>query len=455
MTIGLGVPAAAGEQVGYVEHLADAGAAGLTIAERLHAPPLTPAMVEAAERLAFPILFTGYEIPFIAIERAVADASRQAGQERLTRMLRLYETVRRAAVEGLAGAALVDRLAAAAACRAFVVDPARGAPLLPGAAEPPPGLAAALAAAVAARPLPLPAVLRLSSSAEQGLALPVPARRPASLLVLPDARGRPDPAVLEHVATIAALELEKLAAERERDRRLGAELLAHLVDGRVPSDAPDQLSARGLGGDVVLAACARSDSAVEHRDLHHRLGERGVPHLLLHRGGTLLVLLPATQVALAGLLRALDPGALAGASNPFDRPSRAADAAREARWALEGARTTGEQLVRYGERTLSPFMPRTLSEAHAIVGQVLGPLHDYDQAHGTDLLGSLATFLSANRSWQRAAAALRVHKQTLVYRMRRVEELTGRRLDRTEDVAELWLALRTREAAGSDLVRAR
>jgi purine catabolism regulator len=39
-----------------------------------------------------------------------------------------------------------------------------------------------------------------------------------------------------------------------------------------------------------------------------------------------------------------------------------------------------------------------------------------------------------------------VHKQTLVYRMRRVEELTGRRLDRTEDVAELWLALRARDA---------
>jgi hypothetical protein len=32
--------------------------------------------------------------------------------------------------------------------------------------------------------------------------------------------------------------------------------------------------------------------------------------------------------------------------------------------------------------------------------------------------------------------------------MRRVEELTGRRLDRSKDLAELWLALQAVEAAG-------
>jgi purine catabolism regulator len=58
---------------------------------------------------------------------------------------------------------------------------------------------------------------------------------------------------------------------------------------------------------------------------------------------------------------------------------------------------------------------------------------------------SLDEFLQANRSWQRAAKALFVHKQTLVYRMKRVEELTGRRLDDTGHVAELWFALRALE----------
>jgi purine catabolism regulator len=32
--------------------------------------------------------------------------------------------------------------------------------------------------------------------------------------------------------------------------------------------------------------------------------------------------------------------------------------------------------------------------------------------------------------------------------MRRVEDLTGRRLDRSKDLAELWLALQAAEASG-------
>ena len=200
----------------------------------------------------------------------------------------------------------------------------------------------------------------------------------------------------------------------------------------------------------VLAACSARDGEFNHRDLHHHLAGRSVPHLLLHRAGTLLALLPAA--ALAAFRRELDPGAAVGVSSPFARPAGAPDAAREARFALSAALAGGDELSRYGDHAHSPFMPRTLSEARELVGRILGPLADYDETHGTSLLASLEAFLAANRSWQRAAADLVVHKQTLVYRMRRVEELTGRHLDRTEDVAELWLALRAREAAGAALV---
>jgi PucR family transcriptional regulator, purine catabolism regulatory protein len=96
--------------------------------------------------------------------------------------------------------------------------------------------------------------------------------------------------------------------------------------------------------------------------------------------------------------------------------------------------------VHYGEN--SPlFLPRTLTEAEAVVTRVIGPLLDYDRDHGTELVESLRVFLTCNRSWQRAAKELFVHKQTLVYRIRRIEELTRRKLDSTADVAELWLAL--------------
>jgi len=62
-------------------------------------------------------------------------------------------------------------------------------------------------------------------------------------------------------------------------------------------------------------------------------------------------------------------------------------------------------------------------------------------------------FLEHNRSWQRSAEILHVHKQTLVYRMRRVEELTGRSLREMSDVVQLWLGLRALDFARGEPVR--
>jgi PucR family transcriptional regulator, purine catabolism regulatory protein len=53
--------------------------------------------------------------------------------------------------------------------------------------------------------------------------------------------------------------------------------------------------------------------------------------------------------------------------------------------------------------------------------------------------------LRNDRSPTKTAAELYIHRQTLVYRMRRIEELTERSLSRTEDVVELWLAIKALE----------
>lgn len=43
---------------------------------------------------------------------------------------------------------------------------------------------------------------------------------------------------------------------------------------------------------------------------------------------------------------------------------------------------------------------------------------------------------------QAAADELHAHKQTLGYRIRKIEHLTGRRLKSTRDIGELWFAVR-------------
>jgi purine catabolism regulator len=61
----------------------------------------------------------------------------------------------------------------------------------------------------------------------------------------------------------------------------------------------------------------------------------------------------------------------------------------------------------------------------------------------------LAKFLHHNARWEAAADELYVHRHTLRYRMRKVEELTGRSLSSAHDRMEFWLALRARELLSS------
>jgi DNA-binding PucR family transcriptional regulator len=78
---------------------------------------------------------------------------------------------------------------------------------------------------------------------------------------------------------------------------------------------------------------------------------------------------------------------------------------------------------------------------------VLGPVEAAEGDYGDELLRSLDTFIEHNGHWERAASALYCHRHTLRYRMRRVEQLTGRDLRSARDRIEFWLALRGRELA--------
>ncbi len=81
----------------------------------------------------------------------------------------------------------------------------------------------------------------------------------------------------------------------------------------------------------------------------------------------------------------------------------------------------------------------------AFADSMLAPLDAYDREHDGELLGSLQAFLQHNARWETAAAELFVHRHTLRYRMRKVEELTGRDLSSSFDRMEFWLALRARD----------
>ena len=74
----------------------------------------------------------------------------------------------------------------------------------------------------------------------------------------------------------------------------------------------------------------------------------------------------------------------------------------------------------------------------AVVSTTAGLLSALD---GTNLVESLAAFLGRHGNWDRTAADLGVHRHTVRHRMRKVEDLTGLRLDDPEDRLLLHLGV--------------
>src|SRR5439155_9202234 len=112
----------------------------------------------------------------------------------------------------------------------------------------------------------------------------------------------------------------------------------------------------------------------------------------------------------------------------------------EARWALEavsaeagGDETAAEagRLATY--RDLGSFqLLLALQDDDALrlfCDSILSPIETGEGAYGGELMRSLEVFIECNGQWERAAKALFCHRHTLRYRIRRVEELTGRSLD--------------------------
>ena len=448
MTTGLGVPADADAQVEYVERLAAVGAVGVALGEDMSVPPLDPRMLDSADRLGLPLLVTRRDIPFIALGRAVAAANAEAHLARIEQTERVYEVLRSTSTEDLDLAALLHLLERIVGCELLVVDPSHARSLVPGVPVPD-RLREALARRVPGGHEKAPGTFRLADEQAVGVALPSP--RPAVLVAWAPTGELPDSTVLRHVAAAAALHQTRLYAERERSLRLGASLLAQLLDQRISTTAARaQLAGVGLGtGAVVLAAAGAAPEKDDHHLLHHHLADAGVPHLVLTRPPLTFVLLRDEPADLDALVETLPPGSALGVSDAVPSPGDLPTAQRQARWALHRAQERRLPVLRHSDDLGdSLFLPGDREDSRAAARRVLGPVLAYDEAHTGQLLHSLRTFLETNRSWQKAAETLHIHKQTLVYRMRRVETLTSRSLSDTGDVADLWLALQAATSSG-------
>jgi PucR family transcriptional regulator, purine catabolism regulatory protein len=155
--------------------------------------------------------------------------------------------------------------------------------------------------------------------------------------------------VVQHIATVAALQLSMQAHEREMLRREGAETLAEMLRGGLDTDVVAQrLAVHGFRADarLILAIVRPKDPAADADTVVDTLAQGRFPQLVLRQEQELYVLLTDDQAARAGLA-ACD--AVAGISLPFPAGASLRVARREAHWAITCAVESGRDVVSYSE----------------------------------------------------------------------------------------------------------
>ncbi|MBO0867032.1 MAG: helix-turn-helix domain-containing protein [Micromonosporaceae bacterium] len=125
----------------------------------------------------------------------------------------------------------------------------------------------------------------------------------------------------------------------------------------------------------------------------------------------------------------------------------------EARRTMDAMRRVGRRgVVLFDELGIYRLLLQIpdLAELHKFVAEVLGRLTSYEREHGSKYLSTLACYLQENNSPQRAARKLHVHPNTVTYRIRRVEEISGLDLDNYRDRLMAQVALEILGALGLD-----
>jgi purine catabolism regulator len=467
------------EQREYVRRLATHGLSGLGYGTGFAHDALPGPLLAAAEELGFPLFEVPYEVPFIAVtEKAFAHLVNEHYSV-LQRALSAHERLERIVLserglEGVAGA-----LSSIIGGPAMIFD-ARGEALASHAARDPLAPETIEAVAEELRERARSGARRgwAPGGALQGRALALPVARtpdgyggdappPQAWLIAAKDHGtlsELDRLTLHQAVTIVALELLRRRVADETERRLAGDVLSAMVSGDL--DGPElarRLDPFGLGdraAALVLAPPRQAKAAVEDV-LARAVTEEAPAGLVAGTGRFSCALLAPGRggdeelFALAERLRervATEVGIPldAGAGRPV-APAEARRAFHEARCALEARELAGSSngggLATF--RDLGSFqLLLSLQDDEALrlfCDSILAPIEEGEGAYGGELMRSLEAFIECNGQWERAARQLYCHRHTLRYRIRRVEELTGRSLDSARDRIDFWLALRGRE----------
>jgi purine catabolism regulator len=457
----------------FVDLLAGAGLAGLGFGTGFDHKKVPKAVLDTAEKHGLPLFEVPYEMPFIAITERAAARLVNDQFDALERGAQVHERLERLVIEGRGLDEILASTAAATSGTAIVYDAAgRELARSAGSGAPDSVITETFAGELAEQRLAgalAPFAPQDPNLAERAVAVPVPGRRGGAavawLAVVSnrDALGEFERLCVRQAAMVVGLELMRERVVRETERRLAGDLLADALGGRLDAEEMrGRLRPFGIGGEAAVLIFDLEDPPASEAALETVLSDVGVPALVATSSAAGRPLLCAVvdagssdpvgtarraREALAG-----GPGRN-GVRAAASRPATVGSLRRafhEARCALEATSVAeGEAPDVASHRDLGAFtLLLALQDDDALrlySDGLLEPIERTEGEYGGELLRSLEAFIENNGNWERAARQLFCHRHTLRYRIRKIEELTGRDLSRATDRIELWLALRARE----------
>lgn len=405
MTVGLCVPAVPDLQVEFLGRLVQAGLAGLMIGDHDTAPPLSPEMLRAADRYEFPVLLAGAQTPYAVVARHVAAANTSSQIFQVIKLSKLYHVAANADddTDGL-----VRDLVSLLGTGIRVEDGATGL-------------------AVIAREHPSKA------EAQWSRRYPLRGAHAADLLLAEYPGEELEGFVLVHLMKVLEVAIDRILAAADHRTDMMSRAMAGLLDRADPAAVDEILDPHLASGGYQIAAF----DAAEGPRVARTIALRELPAVVGTGRNGYLALVPTPVVA---EFRALtEPGAVRfGVSSIFSDYRDVRIAADEAVSVLAASQHGSQTWTEYEGTTVS-VLARSHREAVAIITGVLGPLAS-ESAGPSKLRDTLFAYLRNDRRWAPTAQELGIHRQTLSYRLNRIQEETGLDLARSSDLSALWIA---------------
>lgn len=255
--------------------------------------------------------------------------------------------------------------------------------------------------------------------------------------------------LIDRYSGVAADTYREVVEERQRkDQHSKSVLLLSILEGDFSGEIAPAGRALGLpeNGRYAVLALEMSDAGENARvAVGERLRAAGIASAWTPWKGEYLGLLaggPSTDVV--DTLQLMDGSVQSrvGVSLPFLVLEHAQTAVTQALLALRCVPPTSTGIHAYGSAPIDTMLAAQPRYAAELRDRALGTLSELDEDDARVLLETLQTWFATEGSTVACARELHCHRNTVLHRLGRIAQLTGRSVMKPQEAAELFIALR-------------